>query len=227
LVGTIAVLGCGSSVTTFQSDTGTTGGGNGGGGNGGAAPATYCTEGAPLALTLDGVHFALVELTKPIQTQLQLLLEIEHVSGSLEAGGQLVNADRNSKLECEPPCGDGLICSSTKGCVLPTEKASSVDEYADFTANGEPPTGYGAAFLACVSDVAGGTFVSKPFDIEVASPPLSILDIVMVWEISSDPAGTVRGQGTFVSAELLLGSTPSGSAEGALTVRAIPVDALP
>ncbi len=184
-------------------------------------------KGEPPALSIDGVHFAIVEVYQPLATQMALFFTIEHPFGTLNAEGQLANADRNPEIECEPACTNDMVCSLSKGCVVASENPTSVAEYADFRANTKPPTGYVAVFQGCVYDDSGGTFVSEPFDIEIASPPVNITDVIMSWAISIDPDGVVRGEGTFVSGELYLGSSAAGGAKATLSVRSIPGDMPP
>jgi hypothetical protein len=189
--------------------------------------------GKPETTLVSGTYFFLANVTSPIPTQVQLFakLEIDPATGAVN--GRFTNADRNPDTS---RCGS-LACKSTEACrlvptpacVLPSEKASSTDEFSDYVPNGGPPIGYSFADTGCVQDQPDGSavLVMAPVDVEVTSPPVTLRNVHLLGAFAPDAKGTLRATGSFSADAVLLGTTPSGAGKGDLTARQIPDDEAP
>ena len=178
-----------------------------------------------------GVHFMLADVDAPIDTQLQLLADMRVNPETGAIVGQFTNADRDPEIDCGKfnlSCDASEVCRTLPApeCVAPSQKAGIPDEYADFTHNAVPPTGYSFTVLACVRDEADGsfTFSNAPVDVEVQSPPVTVKGINFNGSFRFDETDTLRGDGTFTAPEVFLGTTSSGAGAGTISMRLIPAD---
>ena len=179
----------------------------------------------------DQVQFMLVDVDSPIQTQLQLIgaMRVNPDTGAIV--GQFTNGDRDPSIDCskyELSCASNEVCRTLPSpeCVEPSTKAVTPDEYPDYVANDVLPTGYSFTVLACVRDEPDGSYVfsNAPVDVEVISPPVTVVGINLNGSFAYDDQGVLGGDGTFVAAQVLLGTSPSGVGVGTITMREIPPD---
>lgn len=182
-----------------------------------------------------GAYFFLADVKKPIGVQVQLLawLEVDQATGHFI--GRFVNADRNKDASrCAPA---GLTCDASEACrtlpapacVAPSEKAASVDEYPDYITNYELPTGYAFDVKGCIdgADPAKRVFVNIPVDVEVQSPHVFLIATALTAVFGEDDSGVLRGAGSIVADQVLLGTADSGKAEGVISARLIPDAEIP
>ncbi len=226
------LLGCGSEVTRDASGghdgaaSSADGSGSTGDGSGGLDPG--CSTGGS-GILQPGAYFLIADLAKPVPTQLQLLAWLD-VAASGTVTGRFTNADRYPGPTCG--CADLDACSSVDParCVLPSAKAGSEDEYADFLVpNPDPPEGYTFTTSGCAIDQADGSvvFAPAPVDIEIDQPPVTVVAARLTVQCATDGAGVPRCRGTFDSDGVLLGTVESGPAQGTLVGRTIPEGEVP
>jgi hypothetical protein len=178
-----------------------------------------------------GVYFFLVEVRKPIPTQIKLysVLDVDAATGRVLA--QFTSGHRNpAPGRCPMPCDSSDVCRllPEPACVPQSEKAGSVDEYPDYVPNPSPPTGYTFTTRGCLVDQADGSvaFANAPVDVEVLSPHVTLRNTRLTASFSV-AGGVARGQGSLVADAVLLGTAPSGQGEGDLTVRSLPAADVP
>jgi hypothetical protein len=174
-----------------------------------------------------GAYFFLADIEEPIATQLQLLVVLDVDAATGLFVGQFTNADRNrDPNRCPTPCAEDQACQliPTPKCVIPSEKAGTVDEYPDWVPNFETITGYTFTATGCVEDQADGTaaFINAPVDVTIQSPPVTVKAITLGTSFTLDTEGVLRGTGSVSATEVFLGTSPSGSVSGSLTARSIP-----
>lgn len=187
---------------------------------------------APSADFVTGAYYFVGDVTQPIGTQVQLWAWFDVNPDTGEFVASFVNADRNPDASrCTP---FGLNCDSTQACrTIPepacvpfSEKAVSTDEYPDYVTNYVPPTGYDFQATGCVDGQSGDKtfFVNVPVDVVVQSPAVALTGTVLTATFEKDENGVLRGGGTIVADEVLLGATgiESGKAEGTLSARLVP-----
>ena len=187
---------------------------------------------APVTAFESGAYFLLADVKKPISTQVQLLARIELDSTTGTLVGAFTNADRNKDASRCP----GLSCSSAEvcrtlpmpACVAPSERAGTVDEYPDYVANTTPPTGFVFQVQGCAKDEAEtSTFSTAPVDVIVQAPPVTLRNTVLTATFSRDAQGALRGSGSLVADDVLLGTSSSGRGEGVISAVRIPDDQVP
>jgi len=185
----------------------------------------------PTKVVESGTYFWLFEVKKPIATQVQLwtIIKVDPATGAFI--GQFTNADRNADPKrCPTPCKSTEACRllPAPACVIPSEKAGSVDEYSDYLPNDVPPTGYSFTGRGCIEDQPDGSaaFVNVPLDMVVQQPAVTLRAAKMTASFTKDTAGVTRGTGTIFAGEVLLGGgddlhkpISSGTAEGSLSAR--------
>jgi hypothetical protein len=178
-----------------------------------------------------GTYFFLVQVDKPIATQIQFLgsIEVDAVSGLYV--GQFTNADRDRSQVCPTACESNQACKLVPEptCVVPSERAGTVEEYSDWVPNAELPTGYTFTIKGCVEDQENGTaaFTNAPADVVVQQPPVTVKSISLGSAFAVDTDGVLRGSGSMKSVDVLLGSSSSGAGQGSLTARLIPPGEVP
>jgi len=186
---------------------------------------------APSAVFPPGHYFLLADIDKPISTQVQLWASFQVDATTGRVTGQCTNADRDKTQVCPMACGTGEVCRllPEPACVPPSERAGTVDEYPDYVPYAIPPTGYSFAIDGCAVDQADGkaVFVTAPVDVVVQQPPVTLRNVTLTAEFSKDAAGVLRGSGTLLADQVLIGTTPSGPGEGNLVARLVSEDEVP
>ena len=182
-----------------------------------------------------GAYFFLADVEEPIETQLQLLVALEVDAATGLFVGQFTNADRNrAPIPCPTEaCAADQACQliPTPKCVIPSERAGTVDEYSDWVPNFDPATITSYTFTAtgCVEDQADGTaaFINAPVDVTIRAPPVTVKAISLGSSFMLDTQGVLRGAGSVSASEVLLGMSASGAVSGSLTARSIPEGEVP
>jgi len=187
---------------------------------------------APSAVFGSGYYFMLADILEPLATQVQLwaYYDVDPMTGAVH--GQCTNADRiKDPNRCPMACTDGKVCRllPQPECVLPSTKAGTVDEYSDYVPNPTPPTGYTFPIEGCVQDQPDGTvaFVTAPTDVVVQSPAVTLRNVTLNASFGKDAMGVLRGAGSLVSDQVLIGTTASGKGKGGLDARKVPTDEVP
>ncbi|MFO0613745.1 MAG: hypothetical protein U0414_14220 [Polyangiaceae bacterium] len=193
-----------------------------------------CESATASTLFQSGVYFMVVNVDKPIPTQIQLYAQLTaDEMGQVRAS--FVNADRNpDKARCTPACDESTTCQTLPGppmCVMPSAKAGTEDEYPDFVVNGDPPVGYKFGALGCISEANGTvSFVSEPTDVHIQQPAVIVQAAVLTASLKLDGQNVLRGTGSLASPAVFLGSvdTPTlGEGSGSLSLRLVPPDEAP
>jgi len=179
------------------------------------------------------VFFLLADVELPIQTQLQLLVDIRTDPTTGDWAGQFTNADREPDIDCSQ---FGLTCSAEEvcrtlpspACVAPSERAATVSEYPDFFPNEVPPIGYSFGGVGCARPSGEAVAIANaPTDVEVQSPQITVKGIAFNLEVVRDAdTGRFVGGGTFTGQEVFLGAILSGAGSGTATMIEIPPDEL-
>jgi hypothetical protein len=181
----------------------------------------------PSKVVPPGKYFMLFDVKKPIGTQIQLwgVMRVNEATG--EMVGQFTNADRNAAPNrCPFPCKSTEACRllPAPACVVPSERAGTVDEYPDYLPNAPPnPTGYSFTVKGCIEDLGDGSasLVTLPSDFVVTQPQVTVRNARLSGTFTQE-AGTPRGSGTFTGEEVLIGTAPSGKGEGGFLTRRVP-----
>jgi hypothetical protein len=193
-----------------------------------------CSGKASSGAFVSGIYFFVVDVDKPVGTQIQLLgnLKVDAATGSFT--GQFTNADRLADpARCPTPCDKSTVCRLLPApeCVVPSTKAASPDEYPDFFANNGPPLGYSFPATGCAEQQAGGsvTFHINPTDADVTQPVVFIRGIHMSASFTTDSQGLLRGSGSFTADQTLLSTQmiQTGPASGKFSALLIPPDKAP
>jgi len=177
------------------------------------------------------VFFLLADVELPIQTQLQLMVDIRTDPTTGDWAGQFTNADRVPDIDCSQfglTCEAEQVCRTlpTPACVSPSERAATVSEYPDFYPNEVPPIGYSFGGVGCARPSGEAVALANaPTDVEVQSPTITVKGIAFNLEVALDPdTGVYIGGGTFTGQEVFLGSVLSGAGSGTATMIEIPED---
>jgi hypothetical protein len=193
-----------------------------------------CSGKATSGPFVSGIYFFVVDVDKPVGTQIQLLgnLTVDAATGSFV--GQFTNADRLANAgRCPSDCGTASVCRLLPApeCVPPSTKAATPDEYPDFFANNSPPLGYSFPATGCAEQQAGGTvtFNINPTDADVTQPVVFIRGIHMSASFAPDAQGLLRGSGSFTADQTLLSTKmiETGPAAGKFTALLIPAGNAP
>jgi len=177
----------------------------------------------------NGAYFFIANVTKPIQTQIQLWGHIEVDTATGNFRGQFTNADRNPDPDrCDPPCLPTEACRTLPepNCVVPSEEAGSEDEYPDYIPNNVLPIGYSFTVGGCVvEDGDSVVFVNLPADVDIQQPDVFVQGIQLTSSFAQID-GAFRATGGVIAEKVFIGSTDSGPAEGTLVARLVaPEDA--
>jgi hypothetical protein len=177
-----------------------------------------CSAPKPTAFPPNGKFFWLVSVEKPVPVQLRLFADVrvDPMTGVFKS--QFTDGVRNKQIDCTKY---GLSCAATEvcrtlpapACVLPTEKASTVDEYPDFVAQAAGDVGFTFAAEGCVADLADGgfTFANKPTEIITTKPQVTVHDVALAAAFKFDAAKVLRGNGALSAPQVWLGM-PNGTA---------------
>jgi hypothetical protein len=190
-----------------------------------------CAGGVGTQIFQSGTYFFLVQVEKPIATQIQFFGSIVVDSESGLFVGQFTNADRDRTQTCPDPCKSTEACKliPEPKCVVPSERATTVDEYPDYVPNDVLPAGYSFTVAGCVEDQPNNTaaFSNSPADVVVLQPPVTVKSISLGSAFAVDAEGVLRGAGSMKSVDVLLGTSSSGPGQGSLTARIIPEAEVP
>lgn len=178
-----------------------------------------------------GKYLFLVQVNKPIGTQIRLYtsFRVDPATGAFV--GQFTNASRRTDLVCPQPCDDKKVCRllPAPACVTPSERAGSVDEYPDFYPNFSPPTGWSFTATGCVDAQPDGSvrFGARSPRADVAQPKVTIENISIFGSFKTNEKGELRGTGTFSAGQVSLGVVPSGEGRGDIVALRLPDDKAP
>jgi hypothetical protein len=175
-----------------------------------------------------GTYFALLEVEKPLGTQIQLFgaIDVDPATGAFV--GQFTNADRNlDGSRCPTACGPSDACRllPSPACVAPSTAAGTVDEYPDFVPNAQPPTGYSFEVHGCAVDDGDAVDVlTAPATMVVTRPNVTVQGLTMTAQFARGPDQVVRATGSLTADETLLGTTALGAGKGTMTALRVPDD---
>jgi len=197
-------------------------------------PFSYVVKCAPSAkptMFQSGTYFLLLQVEKPIGTQIQLFgaLDVDPKTGSFV--GQFTNADRNPDgSRCPTPCGSSDACRllPMPQCVAPSTAAGSVDEYPDWVPNATPPTGYSFEVHGCVVDDGMATdMLTQPATMIVQQPAVTVQGLTMTAQFAPGADGVVRATGSLTADATFLGTAALGAGGGTMTARRVPDNQVP
>lgn len=180
-----------------------------------------------------GHYFFVANVTVPIDTQIRLwvAMKVNQETGAFL--GQFTSAFRDrDPNRCDPPCSSTEACRVHPGpprCVIPSEKAGSVDEFPDWMPNPVPPTGYSFRVTGCIEDQGPDSagLANASVDVVVQKPPVSVRGVSMNSGFVLGEDGVLRGTGAFTGDQVFIGTTPSGPGVGSQTMRSISDDEIP
>lgn len=180
-----------------------------------------------------GHYFFVANVTTPIEAQLRLwvAMKVNQETGSFV--GQFTSAYRDrDPNRCDPPCSSKEACRVYPGpphCVIPSERAGSVDEFGDFVPLVEPPIGYSFRVTGCIEDTGPDSagLANASVDVSIQSPRVSVRGVSLNSGFVKDEDGVLRGTGSFTGDQVFLGTTPSGPGVGSQTMRSISAEELP
>lgn len=179
-----------------------------------------------------GTYFFLVNVKKPIETQIQLYvaLRVDEEKGTF--AGQFTNADRTpSDDTCPVPCKSSSYCRRLPEpkCVPQSEKAGTVDEWPDYIPNNEKPAGYsftGEGNVEAQDDGSSTFRATSPFA-AVSIPRVDIKEIELTCQFKKEADGSVRGAGAFTAKSVLFLNSDVGGGTGEFNAVFIPADKAP
>jgi hypothetical protein len=197
-------------------------------------PFSYAVKCAPSARPTtfqSGTYFLLLQVEKPIGTQIQLFgaIDVEPTTGAFI--GQFTKASRNRDgSRCPTPCASTDACRllPAPACVAPSTAAGTVDEYPDWLPNSAPPVGFSFEVRGCVvDDGAANDVLTAPSTMIVEQPAVTVQGLVMTAQFSPGADGVVRATGSLTSDATLLGTAGLGPGSGTMTAVRIPDDRVP
>lgn len=177
-----------------------------------------------------GTYFLLLEVDKPIGTQIQLLayLDVDRTTGALTA--QFTNADRSTTQTCPTPCASTDVCRllPSPACVAPSTRAGAVDEWPDFVPNPTPPTGYSFPVQGCTtSDATSWGVLTAPATMVVEQPRVTVEGLTLTSSFVKGADGVVRATGSLTADVVRLGENPLGVGQGTMAALRLPDDRAP
>lgn len=186
----------------------------------------------PATVVRSGTYFFIAQITKPIATQVKLygVVQVDPATGELSM--RFTKAKRNpDPNRCPTPCKSTEACRllPSPACVAPSEPAGSVDEWPDYVPDLDPVTGFGFSVDGCTADQDAMTasFSSAQVDVVVNSPKVTLKAAELTASFTLDADDVLRGTGSLVCENVLLGIIESGKGQGDLTAVSIPDDAVP
>lgn len=180
-----------------------------------------------------GPYMFLIDVEAPIMgVQIQLFAQIKVDSSTGDFTGQFTNADRNRDISRCPslPCKPEDACQTIPiaGCVPPSQKAGSVDEWPDYVPNVTPPTGYSFFVKGCAEDIGDAVAIGiEPVDLVVQQPQVTVQQLVVLASFQKDAQGVLRASGTGTAPDTIIGTKPSGAAKATVHARSLPADKIP
>lgn len=177
-----------------------------------------------------GSYFLLLDVERPLGTQIRLFasIDVDPATGALV--GQFTNAMRSPGLVCPSACPSSDVCRLLPApeCVAPSTRAGTTDEYPDFVPNPTPPTGYSFLVQGCgVDDGAATGVLTAPATMIVESPPVTIEGLTMTASFGPGADGAVRATGSLTADVVRLGTNALGPGKGTLTALRIPDERAP
>lgn len=180
-----------------------------------------------------GPYLFLIDVEAPIAgVQIQLFAQMKVDPSTGDFTGQFTNADRNRDISRCPslPCKTEDACQTlpTPGCVPPSQKAGSVDEWVDYVPNTTPPTGYSFFVKGCAEDIGDAVAIGiEPVDLVVQQPQVTVKQLVVLASFNKDAAGVLRASGTGTAPDTIIGTKPSGAAKATVHARSLPANQIP
>lgn len=180
-----------------------------------------------------GYYFFLANIAQPVDTQIRLwvAMKVNQETGAFV--GQFTSAFRDrDPNRCDPRCADTEACRVYPGpprCVIPSEKAGSVDEFPDWKPDPVPPVGYSFRVTGCIEDTGPDEagLANAPVDVVIQKPPVAVRGVSMNSGFVKDEDGVLRGTGSFTGDQVFLGDVASGPGVGSQTMRSIAEDEIP
>lgn len=180
-----------------------------------------------------GYYFFVANIASPVDTQIRLwvAMKVNQETGAFV--GQFTSSFRDrDPNRCNPPCADTEACRVHPGpprCVIPSEKAGSVDEFPDWKPDPVPPVGYSFRVTGCIEDTGPNAagLANASVDVDIQRPPVSVRGVSMNSGFTKDEDGILRGTGAFTGDQVFIGNIPSGPGTGSQTMRSISEDEIP
>jgi hypothetical protein len=190
-----------------------------------------CTKGKRAEKLKSGTYFVLLDVAEPLGSQIQLYgaVDVDAASGAFIA--QFTNADRNpDRSRCAGGCKDTEACRllPKPECVVPSQRAGTVEEYTDFVPNVTAPTGYSFPVEGCaVDDGDGAGVITAPATMVVQQPAVTVEGLTMTAFFGPDATGGTRATGSLLADTVRLNGNRIGAGKGNMTARLIPADQVP
>jgi hypothetical protein len=178
-----------------------------------------------------GVYFLLLQVEKPLGTQIQLFgaIDVDATTGAFV--GQFTKAHRNpDPNRCPTPCASTDACRllPSPSCVAPSTAAGTVDEYPDWVPNPAPPTGFSFEIHGCaVDDGNASDVLTAPATMIVQQPAVTVQGLTMTSQFAPSGDGIVRATGSLTADNVLLGAGGLGPGSGTMTAVRIPDNLAP
>ena len=197
-------------------------------------PFAYEVQCAPTAHSTtfqSGAYFLLLQVEKPIGTQIQLFgaIDVDRATGAFV--GQFTKARRNPDgNRCPTPCDSVDVCRlyPSAQCVPPSTAAGTVDEYPDWVPNPTPPTGFSFEVHGCAVDDGSATDVlTQPATMIVQQPAVTVQGLTMSAQFAPGSDGVVRATGNLTADDTYLGKASVGPGSGTMTARRVPDGQVP
>jgi hypothetical protein len=175
-----------------------------------------------------GTYFFVVNVAQPVGVQVRLFAKIRVDPATGKFSAAFIRAGRvPDPSRCNPACKSTEACRTLPGppvCVVPSERATSPDEYPDFYADAVTAASYQFVVLGCIIDQPDGSaqFVNLPVDITSPQPPVVLVGTKLTSTFAPDMGGGLRGAGTLTADSVLLFGAPSGKGTGELRGLLIP-----
>ena len=193
--------------------------------------AVRCTKGTRAEKLKSGTYFVLLDVAEPLGSQIRLYgaIDVDVASGAFV--GQFTSAARNPDgTRCPSPCKDIERCRllPAPACVVPSQRAGSVEEYSDFVPSVEPPVGYSFPVEGCaIDDGAGSGVITAPATMVVQQPAVTVEGLVMTAFFGPDATGGTHATGSLLADTVRLNGNRIGAGKGTMTARLIPAGEVP
>lgn len=190
-----------------------------------------CAPAARPTAFQSGVYFLLLQVEKPIGTQIQLYgaIDVDRATGAFV--GQFTKARRNPDgNRCPKPCDSVDACRlyPSPECVPPSTAAGTVDEFPDWVPNPTPPTGFSFEVHGCAVDDGNATDVlTQPATMIVQQPAVTVQGLTMSAQFAPGADGVVRATGNLTADDTYLGKASVGPGSGTMTARRVPDGQVP
>lgn len=190
-----------------------------------------CVKGKRAEKLKSGVYYVLLDVAEPLGSQIQLYgaIDVDPATGAFVA--QFTNADRNpDNGRCGGGCKDTERCRllPKQECVIPSQRAGTVEEYSDFVPNVEPPVGYSFPVEGCaVDDGEGAGVITAPATMVVQQPAVTVEGLTMTAFFGPGADGTTRATGSLIADTVRLNGNRIGAGKGNMNARIIPAGEVP